>query len=107
MTRLNFEWKPARRGQQEKELGHYAPFETIPRSAEAFQHFNANLKCKNCGHLNQPFPEDRWRIVDYTEQTATIRRARQVLDQTVEFFAKGPPPGMGGPGGPPQGGQRS
>ena len=101
ITRLNFEWTPARRGQQEKELGLFAPFETVPRSAEAFQHFNDNLKCKHCGHENQPFPEDRWRIVDYTEQTATIRRARQVLDQTVEFFAKGshpagPPPGQAG-----------
>jgi len=99
ITRVNFEWVPARRGCQEKEHGLYAPFETIPRSAEAFQHFNDHLKCPHCGHQNQPFPEDRWRIVDYTEQTATIRRARAVLDQTVEFFAKGPPPGA------PQGGQ--
>jgi len=99
ITRVNFEWVPARRGQQDHELGPYAPFETIPRSAEAFQHFNDHLKCPHCGHQNQPFPEDRWRIVDYTEQTATIRRPRAVLDQTVEFFAKGPPPGA------PQGGQ--
>ena len=101
MTRVNFEWSPARRGCQEKELGRYAPFETVPRSAEAFQHFNDHLTCPHCGHVNQAFPEDRWRIVDYTEQTATVRRAREVLEATVEFFAKGPPPG--GPGGPPQG----
>jgi hypothetical protein len=105
ITRINFEVTPAPRGQQEAKLGPYAPFETIPKTAEAFLAFNQNLKCPHCGHQNEAFPEDRWRLVDYAEQTATVRRAREVLDQTVEFFAKGPPPGMGGPGGPPQGGQ--
>jgi hypothetical protein len=102
MARITFEVTPARRGMQDDELGPNAPFETIPRSAEVFQSFNANLTCPNCGHVNPPFPEERWRIVDYTEQTAVVRRAREVLAATEEVFAKGGPPG-GPPQGPPPG----
>lgn len=98
VTRVDFETVPAPRGRQEAELGPYAPFETIPKTAEAFRAFNENLTCPHCGHENQPFPEARWRLVDYTEQTATVRRAREVLEATREFFEK-----AAAGGGPPQG----
>ena len=97
VTRVSFRTVPPRRGKQVDELGPYAPFETIPKTAEAFLKFNENLACPHCGHKNEPFPEDRWRLVDYAEQTATVRRAREVLDSTREFFEKA------GPGGPPGG----
>ncbi len=96
MVRVTFEVTPPPRGRQEAELGPHAPFETIPRSADAFRSFNANLTCPNCGHVNPPFPEERWRIVDYAEQTAVVRRAREVLTATEAVFAKGAPGGAGG-----------
>jgi hypothetical protein len=103
VTRVSFEVTPARRGAQEAELGPYAPFETLPRTAEAFVKFNSSLACPHCGHVNKPLPEERWRLVDYVDQTAAVRRAREVLDATCAVFEKGGSAGPGGPGGPPPG----
>jgi hypothetical protein len=82
--RSNFEAPPPKRGQQEEEMGAVGHLETILGSAKAASTYNAseaNRTCAKCGHVNKPFPLDRWGWQQYAEQTQIVRKARAMLTQ--------------------------
>lgn len=80
--RHDFSWQPVAAGNQLAELGESAPLETIVKSAEASERFNASegdRTCPSCGHVNPPFPLERWGWDRYAAQTIAVRRAAQAL----------------------------
>lgn len=79
MQRLDFAWTPVTTPEQERALGAAAPLETVVRSAEASERYNANRVCPACGHENRPFPLERWGWDRYAAQTDAVRKAHATL----------------------------
>jgi hypothetical protein len=84
MMRLDFDWEPVVTPAQERALGAVVPLETVIRSAEAAERYNANRTCPKCGHENKAFPLERWGWDRYAAQTAAVRRARTTLTAAAE-----------------------
>jgi hypothetical protein len=78
-ARLDFDWQPVATRAEEDALGPTPPLETVVRSAEAAQAYNANRVCPRCGHDNPAFPLDRWGWDRYAAQTAAVRTANEML----------------------------
>jgi hypothetical protein len=80
--RHHFEAPPPKRGEQEREMGAVSHLETIFGSAHAASTYNASeaaRTCPKCGHVNKPFPLDRWGWQQYVDQTQIVRKARAML----------------------------
>lgn len=87
MMRLDFDWAPVVTPEQERALGTVPPLETVVRSAEAAERYNANRACPKCGHENKAFPLERWGWDRYAAQTVAVRRARKTLAAAAESAA--------------------
>lgn len=81
LVNYEFDATPPKRGQQLETLGPQAPFRTLVDGVEAYQTYNANLGCSECGHENAPFPIPLWGNDRYTAQTRLVRWARDELAQ--------------------------
>jgi len=80
--RHEFDWQPVVTRDQEKALGAHAPIETLVESARAAGLYNASeasRTCPECGHVNPPFPLERWGWARYAAQTEAVRRGREGL----------------------------
>lgn len=80
--RHNFNSTPPHRGRQAEEMGAIGHLDTIMSSAHAASTYNASEKlrtCPKCGHVNQPFPLQRWGWQRYAEQTQIVRKAHANL----------------------------
>lgn len=83
--RLDFSTMPPKRGHQEGEMGPVGHLETILGSAQAASTYNASeaaRTCAKCGHVNKPFPLQRWGWQRYVDQTRIVRKARAMLEQS-------------------------
>lgn len=59
------------------------PFATIPESLNAASAFNDSLEartCEKCGHVNEPFPADRWGWSNYVDHNGIVHGARRILE---------------------------
>jgi hypothetical protein len=59
-----------------------AQFETLTESNAAVQRYNADESlrtCSKCGHINDPFPVERWGWDAYAAQSSVARRAKPAL----------------------------
>ncbi len=57
-------------------------FPTINESVEPVARFNADVTvrtCPKCGHINDPFPIERWGWAQWAHQQRTINDAREAL----------------------------
>jgi len=79
MMRLEFDWRPVTNRAQEDALGVFPPLETVMRSSEAAERYNANRTCPKCGHENSAFPLHRWGWDRYAAQSVAIRKAEAQL----------------------------
>jgi hypothetical protein len=82
LGRLDFKWDPndpSTRAQSEDPL---APLFTLVMSARAASGFNdshGGRPCPSCGHVNEPFPLDRWGWDRYVAQSIAAQKARVAL----------------------------
>lgn len=84
--RNDFDSNVPKKGRQ-TERGKYPAFETVMRSAEVAEDFNQSEEtrtCPKCGHLNAPFPVERWGWSRYVSQTLAVQRAREALDAVIQ-----------------------
>jgi hypothetical protein len=80
--RLEFTWDPVGPDEVAPTHGNHAALETVVRSAQAASDFNADdasHTCPECGHVNTPFPLDRWGWDRYAAQTLAVQRAEAAL----------------------------
>ena len=80
--RLDFAWDPVDASDVVPKHGNHAPLETVVMSGRAATAFNADeasRTCPECGHLNAPFPLDRWGWDRYAAQTAAVQNAEAAL----------------------------
>lgn len=78
LKRLDFAWDPVPAGEVTRRLGETPALETVVKSAEAAERYNASDEdrtCPNCGHVNPPFPLERWGWDRYAAQTEAVRKA--------------------------------
>ncbi|MFO0990054.1 MAG: hypothetical protein U1F37_22320 [Alphaproteobacteria bacterium] len=78
-ARLDFAWTPVATAAAEAALGPTPPLETVVRSADAVERYNADRVCPKCGHENPAFPLERWGWDRYAAQTAAVRTANEML----------------------------
>jgi hypothetical protein len=86
LKRLDFIWDPVPAGKQIETLGEAAALETVVKSAEAAQRFNASdadRTCPKCGHVNPPFPLERWGWDRYAAQTVAVQKAQASLTEAA------------------------
>lgn len=60
----------------------FPEFPTINRSVEPVDQFNTDESvrtCPKCGHLNPPFPMERWGWAQWSKQQRTVNDARDAL----------------------------
>ena len=70
----------------------YAMFPTMWGSFAAAAAFNADEKartCGKCGHVNEPFPEDRWGWRRWVEHHEVVNAARRLLDASARSAEAG------------------
>jgi hypothetical protein len=78
---LNYEFDatPPARGTQLETLGPHAPFTTLVQSVKAYDAYNENRTCSECGHENARFPTKLWGNDSYVDQSWLMRQAREQL----------------------------
>lgn len=92
LLRHEFEWHPVVTREQEEALGPLAPIETLVHSAVAATGFNETedaRTCPSCGHVNPPFPLERWGWDRYSVQTEAVRRGRAALEEAATVAGDG------------------
>jgi hypothetical protein len=70
------------RGQQRKVMGPHSHFPTPSESYSSAKKFNDSddaRTCKNCGHVNAPFPIEAWGWDQYATQKRIIDRAYDAM----------------------------
>lgn len=80
--RLDFAWTPVAAEEVVPRHGNHAALETVVKSARAASEYNANAAsrtCPECGHVNAPFPLERWGWDRYAAQTEAVQRAEEAL----------------------------
>ena len=61
-----------------------ANFDTLTESNAAVQKYNADetlRTCSKCGHINEPFPVERWGWDAYAAQSGVARQAKPMLQE--------------------------
>ena len=79
ILKYGFDSTPPARGTQVDTLGPHAPFTTLVESVKAYEAYNQNRVCPECGHENERFPTELWGNDDYVDQSWLMRQAREQL----------------------------
>jgi hypothetical protein len=82
LFKYDYASRAPRRGHQREEMGPISVLPTVINSADAAEAFNADeakRTCNKCGHVNPPFPLDRWGWARYRDQTRAVRDAHDSL----------------------------
>jgi hypothetical protein len=62
---------------------------TITQSSAAAQSFNeSDRTCKQCGHVNAPFPTDYWGWSEYRRRTHVVAMARDIMTAAAATAAR-------------------
>ena len=86
LARVDFNPVIPEQGKQD-DLGKFLPLETLIFGAEVSERLNESEEsrtCKKCGHVNAPFPLERWGWDKYTGQTRAAQNARKALEQAAK-----------------------
>ena len=95
MTRIDYDATPPKHSRQ-REHGICIPLDALIGCAEMAEIFNdseASRTCPECGHVNPPFPEERWGWEKYAGQTLAVQsRARLSMRPPTRPSAPQKPP---------------
>jgi len=86
IDRIDFDAKPPELDRQGK-TDNLLPLETIIQSGAVAERFNKDEQsrtCRHCGHVNAPFPTERWGWATYTNQTKAATEARRAFSAAAE-----------------------
>ncbi len=62
---------------------------TVSQSAAASEAFNkSDRTCKQCGHVNAPFPTDYWGWSEYRRRTHVVAMAREIMNAAAATAAR-------------------
>lgn len=81
-----FDASPAKRGESDDGR----PFPTIVEGYAAATRHNSqeeNLRCKHCGHQNEPFPIEAWGWGEYAHQSDVAAKARSAMQAAGDALA--------------------